>query len=92
MGDPREFFFPSADGEHQIHAVLWPAEGAPKAVVQIVHGLSEYVERYADFAAYLNSYGYTVIGHDHLGHGKTARGPEEYGDRKSTRLNSSHAL
>ena len=79
MGDPREFFFPSADGEHQIHAVLWPAEGAPKAVVQIVHGLSEYVERYADFAAYLNSYGYTVIGHDHLGHGKTARGPEEYG-------------
>lgn len=78
-GTKQDFTFLSADGEHQIHAVLWPAEGETKAVVQIVHGISEYVERYAGFAAYLNRRGYAVAGHDHLGHGKTARGKEEYG-------------
>lgn len=79
METMQEFTFPSADGVHDIHAVVWPGDGEVKAVVQIVHGISEYIERYADFAAFLNRRGYTVIGHDHLGHGKTARGPEEYG-------------
>lgn len=79
MGKMREFMFPSSDGVHDIHAVVWPADGEEKAILQIVHGISEYIERYADFAAFLNQFGYTVIGHDHLGHGKTARGSEEYG-------------
>lgn len=79
MGKMEENSFLSADGVHTVHGVLWPAEGETKAVVQIVHGISEYIERYADFAAFLNRHGYTVVGHDHLGHGKTARGPEEYG-------------
>ena len=80
MADRKEFFFPSSDGEHQVHAVLWlPEEGSPKAVVQIVHGICEYALRYEDFALYLTRHGYAVAGSDHLGHGLTARGPEEYG-------------
>ena len=79
MGKQRDFTFPSADGKHQVHAVVWPAEGQAKAVVQIVHGISEYVERYAPFAGFLNAQGYTVVGHDHLGHGRTAAGEGEYG-------------
>lgn len=75
----REFTFLSADGSHSIHAVAWYGKGEPRAVVQIVHGLSEYVERYAPFAAFLNDHGFVVVGHDHLGHGKTAADRSEYG-------------
>ena len=76
----REFTFPSADGIHQIHAVEWlPADREPKAVVQLIHGMSEYIARYDPFARFLVEQGYAVVGHDHLGHGKTAAGPEEYG-------------
>ena len=42
-----------------------------KAVVQILHGIAEYVERYDDFANYLNSLGYLVVAEDHMGHGKS---------------------
>ena len=80
MADRQQFTFPSSDGEHQVHAVLWlPEEGSPKAVVQIVHGICEYALRYEDFALFLTRHGYAVAGSDHLGHGLTAKGPEEYG-------------
>ena len=39
----KEFFYPSADGRTNIHAVVWKGEEAPRAVVQIVHGICEYV-------------------------------------------------
>lgn len=42
---------------------------APKAVVQICHGLAEHSARYARFALALNSVGYHVYAHDHRGHG-----------------------
>ena len=65
----REFTFPSADGKTAIHAVEWLPEGAPRAVLQIAHGVSEYVLRYEDFAGYLTERGFAVVGNDHLGHG-----------------------
>lgn len=80
MANRQEFFYPSCDGVHQVHAVLWlPETGEPKAVVQIVHGICEYALRYEPFALYLTEQGYAVTGSDHLGHGLTASGPEEYG-------------
>lgn len=76
----REFSYPSSDGLHQVHAALWtPAERATRGVVQLVHGISEYIGRYDDFARFLAEAGFVVCGHDHLGHGKTAGGPDEYG-------------
>ena len=42
MANRQEFFYPSCDGVHQVHGVLWlPETGEPKAVVQIVHGICE---------------------------------------------------
>ena len=80
MANKQEFFFPSSDGVHQVHGVLWlPETGEPKAVVQIVHGICEYALRYEPFALFLTEQGYAVAGSDHLGHGLTAVGPEEYG-------------
>ena len=47
----------------------WLPDGAPRAVLQIAHGVSEYVLRYEDFAGYLTERGFAVVGNDHLGHG-----------------------
>lgn len=79
MGERKEFTYPSSDGVHQVHAVLWLPEGKPRAVVQLVHGISEYILRYDHFAQYLVQQGFAVTGNDHLGHGQTAKDPSEYG-------------
>lgn len=65
----NEFTFPSADGKTDIHAVEWLPEGQPKAVLQISHGVAEYILRYEPFAEYLTARGFAAAGHDHLGHG-----------------------
>lgn len=75
----EEFFYPSADGEHTIHAVLWRPEGPVRGVVQIVHGICEYALRYAPFAQFLTGHGFAVTGNDHLGHGQSVKDPSEYG-------------
>jgi alpha-beta hydrolase superfamily lysophospholipase len=67
----NEFTFPSADGKTQIHAVEWLPDGEVRAVLQIAHGVSEYILRYEPFANYLTARGFAVVGHDHLGHGSS---------------------
>lgn len=56
-------------GKGKIHYCKWMPEGQPKAVLQILHGIAEHVERYDDFANYLTSQGYAVVAEDHMGHG-----------------------
>ena len=67
----NEFTFLSADGKTPIHAVEWLPEGQARAVLQISHGVSEYILRYESFAEYLTVRGFAVVGHDHLGHGQS---------------------
>lgn len=67
----NEFFFESSDKKTAIHAEEWIPEGEIRAVLQISHGVSEYVGRYAPFAKFLNENGIAVIGNDHIGHGKS---------------------
>lgn len=64
-------YFPSR-GEGQIRARRWEPEDQPIAVVQLVHGIAEHIERYDDFARWLCSCGYLVVAQDHMGHGKSA--------------------
>lgn len=52
---------------------------APKAAVQIVHGMAEHAGRYGRLAEALNAAGYAVYAADHRGHGRTARTPEDLG-------------
>lgn len=76
----EEFHFLSSDGVHQIHGLRWlPQDRAPRATVQLVHGISEYMGRYDAFARFLADHGFAVAGHDHLGHGGTALDKSEYG-------------
>ena len=69
----QDIWYPSC-GAGQIHACKWIPEGEPKAVVQILHGIAEFVERYDEFARYLNSLGYLVVAEDHMGHGQSING------------------
>ena len=65
-----EYTIPSA-GVGKLHVCRWTPEGEVKAVVQIIHGIAEFIERYDEFAGYLNSLGYLVVGEDHMGHGQS---------------------
>lgn len=58
-------------GEGKIRYCKWLPEGQVKAVVQILHGIAEHVERYDDFANYLTGLGIAVVADDHMGHGKS---------------------
>ena len=75
----QEFYSPSVDGVHQLHTLLWFPEGEVRAVLQIVHGISEHMELYDEFGRFLARQGVAVVGHDHLGHGLTAKDAEELG-------------
>ena len=97
MVSVQEFSFPSSDGIHQVGAVWWRPQDTPRGVVQLVHGISEHMGRYDGFARFLAEHGFAVVGHDHLGHGKTAADPSEYGwfaDKDGWRyvLEDTHAL
>ena len=67
----NEFFYPSADGKTRIHGVEWLPDGDVLAVLQIAHGVAEYILRYEDFARYLTERGFAVVGNDHIGHGES---------------------
>ena len=69
----KEFSYPSKGGG-RIHAYRWEPQGAPVAVVQIVHGIAEHMLRYDDFACFLNTKGILVVGEDHMGHGRSIGG------------------
>ncbi len=75
----EHFQFNSNEGTVRSHGVRWIPEGEARAVLQIVHGMTEHVERYREFAMYLANQGILVVGHDHLGHGDSVKSPEDYG-------------
>lgn len=75
----RELQISSNDGVHQLHVVVWEPSTEVKAVLQISHGMVEFIERYDDFAKFLNEKGVLVIGNDHIGHGQTAGCDEDLG-------------
>ena len=71
--------FPSADGQHTSAAVVYTMPGVPvRAVLQLSHGMCEYVRRYEPMAQFYAAHGIALAGNDHLGHGDTAR-PGELG-------------
>lgn len=67
--------FPSVDGKTQVAGYFYtPTDAAPKAVIQISHGMCEYIGRYEHMIDRLCTAGYAVCGNDHLGHGDTSPG------------------
>lgn len=75
--------FLSCDGKTSVHVVMWcPDEteyDKPVAVLQICHGMIEYIDRYDGFARYMAERGFVVVGNDHLGHGKSVCTDDDLG-------------
>jgi len=47
----------------------WVSDNAPKAVVHVIHGYAEHIDRYGNVVGELLPSGYAVFGTDHRGHG-----------------------
>lgn len=63
-------FVTMRDGKN-VAVTYWENVSSPRGVVILVHGMCEYIGRYDDFAKYLNSNGYYVIGMDNRSFGAT---------------------
>lgn len=61
-----------ADRNHNIPIYIWEPEAAPRAVIQVFHGLGEHVARYDRFAQAAMEQGYAIVAHNHRGHGPEA--------------------
>lgn len=75
----QEIYYPSNDGQTTIHACLWMPKGEACGVVQIIHGMAEYAERYSPFAEFLADHGFIVCAEDHLGHGQSVKSKDDLG-------------
>ena len=76
--------FPSSDRKHTSSAVIYTCPDVPvRAVIQLSHGMCEYVRRYAPMADFYAAHGIALAGNDHLGHGDTAQAGEHghYGEK-----------
>jgi len=79
MADMIEKTFLSADGKTDVHYYVFTPDTTPRAILQISHGMCEYIGRYTHFAEFLNQNGIIVCGNDHIGHGNSAASENELG-------------
>ncbi len=75
----NEIKIPSSDGVHSLRAKLYIPDTDPVGIFQIVHGMTEHIDRYDRFMLDICSLGYAVIGADNLGHGKSVHDDSELG-------------
>ena len=76
----NEYRYPSADGKNTIYAEIYsPKSSAPRAIVQLAHGMIDYTGRYTALASFLTSHGFIFAGNHHLGHGKSVATEEDFG-------------
>lgn len=75
----KDFYFNSSTGKNKIHARMCVPDAEPRAIVQIIHGIAEYIGRYDKFMSFLADNGIIAVGTDHLGHGKSIESEEQTG-------------
>lgn len=75
----KDFYFNSSTGKNKIHARMCVPGAEPRAIVQIIHGIAEYIDRYDEFMSFLADNGIIAVGTDHLGHGKSIESEEQTG-------------
>lgn len=74
----RTEFFYDSKGAGKIHAYRWMPDETPRAVLQVIHGIADFAERYDNFARYMNTLGFVVVAEDHMGHGQSVNGVQGY--------------
>lgn len=73
------YFESEADGLNISTLAVMPDEKPYRGILQLVHGMSEYKERYLPFMEYMAERGYFCVIHDHRGHGKSVRSKADLG-------------
>ena len=66
---------------HRIELRQWLPAAEPRAVIQVLHGMSEHAGRYQRLADACTAAGYAVVAHDHRGHGEAAEPLGHFADR-----------
>ena len=79
MSQIIDFTLPSSAPGRMLHAFRCVPEGEVRAIVQLSHGMVEFIDRYKPLAEYLAARGILVTGNDHLGHGGSIRTRADYG-------------
>ena len=75
-----EVTFHSKNETDNIHGYIYePKDTEIRGIVQLSHGMIDYVGRYEALAEYMTEHGYVFAGNDHVGHGKSAKRPEDLG-------------
>ena len=65
----REWITVGTPNRPDARVSVWKPDGAPRAIIQIFHGMAEHIDRYDRTACDLARKGYLVAGHNHMGHG-----------------------
>lgn len=80
MSFQKEYsFYSEADGLLISVLEVAPEKAPYKGIVQLVHGMSEYKERYLPFMEALAEAGFVSVIHDHRGHGKSVKEAKDLG-------------
>ncbi len=81
-----DYFRLQSSDRHTIHGTHWRSHGRVRGVIQIFHGLGEHRARYARFAETASARGFSVVAHDHRGHGAQAELLGHFSDKAGWRL------
>ncbi|MBP3329427.1 MAG: lysophospholipase [Clostridia bacterium] len=73
--------FVSETGLAEIYYQSWTPDDPEKVkgIFQIVHGMAEHTDRYAEFARFLTAIGFAVFAGDHIGHGRSIKTEDDLG-------------
>ena len=69
----------SAYDDLDISVMVVRPEGAPRAVVQVVHGLCGCKERFLPFMEFMANKGVACVAGDHRGHGASVKSVDDLG-------------
>ena len=69
----------STDNIHTLRGKIFIPNGEIKGLFHLVHGMTEYIDRYDHLFSFLAENGFVAFGYDHLGHGETAESDDELG-------------
>ncbi len=65
--------------EIPLHVLVYEPKEEKKGVIQILHGMCEYKERYESFMRYFAEHGFVAVCHDQRGHGDSVRSIQDWG-------------
>lgn len=71
--------YKSSNGISRIQYYIYEPEGEIRGIIQISHGMCEYLDMYEGLIQYFCDHGFLVCGNDHLGHGDSVSSSQEYG-------------